>query len=109
MRRKSTQTNWGGARKKAGRRPLGEQKRVHRSVTIDPDIYESLLLDSEALQAQGLNLKVSDVLNCRLRRDYKREPNHLTPEDLDRAKHEKQKSLNKSSRRIKDRDLSNRK
>lgn len=98
MKAKSAQATWGGARKKAGRKPLGAQRRVHRSVTIDPDIYQCLILDSENLQAQELKVKVSDVLNCRLRRDYRREPDHLIPEDLDRAKREKQKALKKSIR-----------
>jgi hypothetical protein len=97
---KSTQTTWGGARKRAGRKPLGEQKRVHRSITIDPDIYQCLILDSENLQAQGTKVKISDVLNCRLRRDYKREPGQLIPDDLARSKREKQKTFKKPTSRI---------
>jgi len=92
---KSILATWGGARKKAGRKPLREKKRVHRSVTIDPDIYQHLVLDAEGLEAQGLRVKVSDVLNCRLRRNYKDEPNHLTSQDLEEAKRERQQVFKK--------------
>ena len=101
MARKSAEASWGGKRKRAGRKPLGERKRVHRSVTIDPDIYQCLILDTEVLQAKGLKAKVSDVLNCRLRKAYKQEPNNLIPADLDWARREKQETIKKITRRTK--------
>ena len=101
MKRKLAQDSWGGARKGAGRKPLEEKKRIHRSVTIDPDIYQLLTSDVQALQAQGLKAKVSDVLNCRLRRNYKREPDNLILEDLEWAKREKQQDRKKLTHRTK--------
>jgi len=98
VRRKTPEIVWGGERKGAGRKPLGDNKRIHRSVTIDPDIYQLLASDVEALQAQGLKVKVSDVLNCRLRRDYN-QTNHLNPEDLEEAKRNKEQHLKKTARR----------
>ncbi len=99
MRRKPPQAIWGGTREGAGRKPLGEKKRVHRSVTIDPDVYEPLKLDVESLQAQKLKAKASDVLNCRLRRDYRRKPDHLISEDLEEANRAKLQALDKPTRR----------
>jgi len=95
VKAKLAKATWGGARKKAGRKPLGQQKRVHRSVTIDPDIYQCLASDAQTLQAQGLKVKISDVLNCRLREDYKRKPDSLFLKDLEWAKRERQKALKK--------------
>lgn len=99
MTRKSARAAWGGNRNGAGRKPLGERKRVHRSVTIDPDIYQRLALDAKTLQTQGLKVKVSDVLNLRLRRDYNHASGNLGPEDLEWAKRVKQQAFKKLSRR----------
>lgn len=100
MKSKSGEATWGGERKGAGRKPLGERKRVHRSVTIDPDIYQRLSSETGILQSQGFKVKISDVLNCRLRRDYKHKSGNLIPEDLEWARQEKQQALKRRSRRI---------
>ena len=101
MKRKSAH-DWGGSRNGAGRKPLGDRKRVHRSVTIDPDLYQCLALDAKTLQAQGLKVKVSDVLNLRLRRDYNHASGSLGPEDLEWANRVKQQAFKKLPRRTTD-------
>ena len=70
---------------------------MHRSVTLDPDIYQRLKSEVEFLQVLGLQAKVSDVLNCRLLKDYTREPRNLILEDLDWAKREKQEAVKRSN------------